>query len=351
MTRARWLLIGGETLLGQEIRGLVEERKLPIDLVLASAGPQERVLTASEGELAVIPPLDDVSVEEAAVLILAGAEETHREARRLALAARRPPALIDATGALENLAEARVCAPVLDLPPLGGARQVHVPAHPLAVALARLLAAFQKPRVARSVVTVFEPASERGRAGLDELHQQTVSLLNLKALPKQIFDAQVAFNLLPRYGQDAPLALAAVERRIEQHLASLLGPLGLDLPSLRLLHAPVFHGYALNVWLEFNSPAAVDDAARALAAAAFDVRGPDQEPGSNTATAGESGITASDLTPDRNAAHALWLWLAFDNLRAHADNVLLTAALLSRPLPKGEVSKGDAPKGKGGARK
>jgi hypothetical protein len=45
MTRTKWLLIGGETLLGKEIRELVEERKLPVELMLASAGPQERVLT------------------------------------------------------------------------------------------------------------------------------------------------------------------------------------------------------------------------------------------------------------------------------------------------------------------
>ena len=137
MTRAKWLLIGGETLLGKEIRELVEERKLPVDLMLASAGPQERVLTESEGELAVIPPLDDVSVEEAPVLILAGAAETHAEARRLAQAAQERPALVDATGALEELPEARVCAPVLQRMPAGGAEFIHVPAHPVAVALAR----------------------------------------------------------------------------------------------------------------------------------------------------------------------------------------------------------------------
>ena len=100
----------------------------------------------------------------------------------------------------------------------------------------------------------------------------------------------------------------------------------------------------MNVWLEFNGSIGADDVAHTLATAGFEVRGPDQEPGSNMATAGQSGITASDLSPDHNGAHAFWLWLAFDNLRAHADNVLLTAALLSRPMSKGEDPKGDARK-------
>ncbi|MGD0577845.1 MAG: Asd/ArgC dimerization domain-containing protein, partial [Bryobacteraceae bacterium] len=207
--------------------------------------------------------------------------------------------------------------------------------HPVAVALARLLKAFEKPRVVtRAVVTVFEPASERGRAGLNELHQQTINLFNFQSLPKEVFDTQAAFNLLPRYGEDAPLALATVESRIEKHLASLLGPLGLTPPSLRLLHAPVFHSYTLNVWLEFSDLATEEDLAGSLAAAGFEVRGSDVEPGSNTGSAGQSGITASGLTRDRNHARAFWLWLAFDNLRARADNVLLTAALLSREVRK-----------------
>src|SRR5450755_3027175 len=110
MTRAKWLLIGGETLAGKEIRELVEARKLPIELVLASAEASERILTESDGELFVIAPLDAVAVGESSVIILAGATATHRLAREMVLAAQEPPVLVDATGALEDLPEARLCA-------------------------------------------------------------------------------------------------------------------------------------------------------------------------------------------------------------------------------------------------
>ena len=50
-------------------------------------------------------------------------------------------------------------------------------------------------RRAQLAATVLEPASEQGKAGLDELHQQTVGLLSFQSVPKDVYDTQVAFNL------------------------------------------------------------------------------------------------------------------------------------------------------------
>jgi aspartate-semialdehyde dehydrogenase len=335
MTRAKWLLIGGETLAGKEIRELVEARKLPIELVLASAEASERILTESDGELFVIAPLDAAAVEESTVIILAGATATHRLAREMVLAAKERPVLVDATGALEDLPEARLCAPVLEHMPGRGENFVYVPAHPAALALARILKAMKETPAVESVATVFEPASERGKAGIDELHRQTINLFNFQNLPKEVFDAQAAFNLLPRWGDDAPVSLDSVQSRIEDELASLTGPLDLIPSSVRLVHAPVFHSYVMSVWLRFESSGFDAKAiSKALAAAGFEVRDSDVEPGSNSGVAGQSGITVSDVIADRANPRAFWLWVAFDNLRARADNALLTAALLSRELKK-----------------
>src|SRR5215472_14510715 len=67
-------------------------------------------------------------------------------------------------------------------------------AHPAAMALALLLLragnAGNAGKVTRSLATVFEPASERGKRGMDELHEQTVNLLSFQQLPKNVFDSQ-----------------------------------------------------------------------------------------------------------------------------------------------------------------
>ena len=73
----------------------------------------------------------------------------------------------------------------------------------MALLLERLHAAVP---VSRAVIQLFEPASERGNRGVDELHQQTLNLFAFRGMPKEVYDEQVSFNLLARYGEDAPMA-------------------------------------------------------------------------------------------------------------------------------------------------
>ena len=53
-------------------------------------------------------------------------------------------------------------------------------------------------------------------------------------------------------GDAAAVKLEDVEARIERHLASLLALASrAPMPSLRLIQAPVFHGYSFSAWVEF----------------------------------------------------------------------------------------------------
>jgi aspartate-semialdehyde dehydrogenase len=72
--------------------------------------------------------------------------------------------------------------------------------------------------------------------------------------------------------------------------------------------------------------------AATLTGAGFDVRGAESDPVGNSSVAGESGITVSEIAADRSHPRGCWLWVVFDNVRAHADNLLLSAALLSREV-------------------
>lgn len=332
MTKPKWLLLGGDTLLGKEIRELVEDSKLPVSLSLASAQQDEIVLGADEDDFLVMRPLDREGLEEADVVLLAGSAETEKQALALLHGMKARPAVVDAAGHFEDLPESVLRAPMLEKAPVRGeASSIHTVAHPAAIALARLLSLLhERSELRAAVVTVLEPASERGKEGVDELHQQTMTLFNFQQMPKAVFDAQVSFNLLPRYGAEAKATLETVEQQVERHLASLLGPLGVPLPSLRVVQAPVFHGYCMNVWLEFAARPAVQAVAAWLAEAELDVRGVDVEPGSNMAVAGQSGLTVSDIAEDRGHGRGLWLWLALDNMKTRAEAVLQTAGLLSR---------------------
>jgi len=336
MRKMDWLLVGGDTMLGREIRDLIEEQNLPVNLSLASSRAEEHLLTAPEEDsedITVMHALDRTLVEAADVVLLGGAPETNARAVEFSRQCATRPALVDLTAQFEDLPESRLRAPLLETaaPVQEEPDAIHTLAHPAAVALARLTVLLsQRHRVARIVATILEPVSQQGRAGVDELHNQTLSLLNFRQAPQEVFGAQVSFNLLPRYGSGARRPLSESAARIERHLASLCGAHKAPLPSVRLIQAPVFHGYCLSVWVEFHKRPAVGALERLLEEAGVEIRREDAEPVSNVSVAGQVGLVVSDIAEDHASAQAAWLWLAFDNLRAHAEAALLTAGLLAR---------------------
>jgi aspartate-semialdehyde dehydrogenase len=214
-----------------------------------------------------------------------------------------------------------------------------VPAQPAAVALALLLHRAKGVAGVRSAsATVLEPASEYGRASMDELHQQTVSLLSFQSLPKEMYDAQVAFNLLPSLGESAKVHLGASEARIRRHY-DLLSAGHLPELMIQLLHAPVFHGYGISLALELDEPVSLEHMEAALNGEHVDVVLGDSDPPSNLSSAGQDDILVRARTADGSelATRRFWIWAALDNLKLTATNALACAQELRRLRPHGKV--------------
>jgi aspartate-semialdehyde dehydrogenase len=206
-------------------------------------------------------------------------------------------------------------------------------AHPAAIAIAAVLKRLSDTApISRAVIQIFEPASERGKQGIDELQQQTVNLLSFQPLPKKVFDAQLSFSLLPQLGPEASMPLQDVEDRIERHLATLLERLslqderGIPMPSLRVVQAPVFHGYSFSFWIEFEDAPSLSELEDALNQDPLELRLGATDVPNNVGIAGQSGISIGALTSDRNCGNAIWLWAVADNLRLAAENATLIAA-------------------------
>jgi aspartate-semialdehyde dehydrogenase len=318
-------LVGGETLLGREVRDVLAESSLGSRLRLVAAEDEESgKLTEVGGAAAFLTKLDPDAVENAAIVILAGTPKSSREA----LAAAPSGLIVDLTYETEDDPEARVRAPQVEGPDFEAEESgPQVIAHPAATAIAIVLERLHRTYpIASAIVHIFEPASERGKPGIDELQQQTVNLLSFQPLPKKLFDAQLTFNMLVRLGEEAETHLQEIEERIERHLATLLDRSdGVPMPSLRLIQSPVFHGYSFSLWIEFEDAPVPSEIEDALAGDFIDVRGSDLEPPNNVAVAGQSGICAGAITPDRNNGNAVWLWMAADNLRLAAESAAMIA--------------------------
>ncbi len=318
--------------MGREVRDLFSEAHLPVDLkLIAEAAENAGTLTVQGDEPALVLGLESDTLRAASVAFLAGSPQSTQRALELDPGA----VMIDLTHAAEDHPRSFIRAPFVEPPGFRAPEDaVHLIAHPASIAIAMILGRLHaRFPVTRSLIQIFEPASERGRLGVEELQQQTVSLLSFKSMPKKIFDQQLAFNMLAQYGEDAPISLDSAELRIEHDLATLLSrlpdPAALPpMPSLRLVQAPVFHGYNLSLWIEFKENPGVDAVEAALETEHIDVRKSDLEPPTSVGIAGQDGIAVGAIAMDRNAPQACWLWAVADNLRLPAENALALGSQL-----------------------
>jgi aspartate-semialdehyde dehydrogenase len=322
-------IVGGESLLGKEVRELFDSAHLPASVSLIAADESENtsVIAIVREEPIVISSLQVADLATARIAVLAGSKESSRKALERIQAVNPTAVVVDLSGALEEVPTAQLRAPLIEPPNYSAVGPIQVIAHPAAIALAIFLIQLRNAGVIhRAVVNIFEPASERGQAGIDELQKQTVGLLSLKPLVKDVYDAQVSFNMLAQYGSDSPHSLEEIELKIDRHLATLLAGAGaLSMPSLRLIQSPVFHGYSMSVWIEFEENPGRNAIVQALASPKIDLRAHDEEPPTNVGVAGQSGITVGAIAPDRNHPRAHWFWLVADNLRITAENALEVA--------------------------
>ncbi len=341
-------IVGASSLVGKELSDELGESPLAAsDFVLLDDEDVAGQVTTAGDEPAFIQRIEASSFNKMDFVFFAGSSEVTK--KHWQDARRAGASIVDLTYALEREKDVLVRAPwaaeALGPNHARGGREPDlktpavVAAHPIAVMLALAAARLRAKLPLTSVAaTVMEPASEYGRPAMDELHQQTVNLLSFQNLPREQYDAQVSFNLLPALGEAAKVDLAATGQRIRDQYAGLSAGL---LPSLalQLVQAPVFHGYVMSVLVDLAQPATVEQVEGALAGEHIDVVSEESEPPSNLSAAGQEDImvrVTRDASGDEQGRR-FWLWLAADNLKLAALNAIACASELRRLRPLGKV--------------
>ncbi len=337
----RVAIVGAATLQGKEVAEMLNERNFPaVDVRLLDDDESIGQLEATGDEINFIQSVRAEQFTHVDFTFFAADKEcTRRNWKRARDAG---SAIIDLSGALEDEAGANVRSlwierergemwqPELQPAPC-------VVAHPAAVTLALLLLRARKAGAILSVAaTIFEPASAQGQKGMDELHQQTVNLLSFQPLPKDIFDTQVAFNMVGRYGQKSQLSLDALEARVRRHYREIAGADSMQ-PALMMLQPPVFHGLGVDIFLEMEKTVDQERLAQALAGDHVTLAGAedDSQP-SNVNTAGQANILVS-LKRDAARPNGIWLWAAADNLRVAAMTAVDCAESMIATRPLGKI--------------
>jgi len=342
-------LLGASSLKGKEVKRILRERHFPLRrLALLDTEEAGGQLTEFDDEPAIIHPIARESFENVAMAIFASSPTFTKSYWQMAEGS--GCEIIDLTYFLEDYPQAKLRAPGVEglcgeeayaQPEQAPGPRISVPAHPVSVAIAAILGcASRLSPVQRSVITVYEPVSEHDQAGVQELHHQTVNLLSFQKIPRQVFDSQVAFNLLASYGKESRPTLREVRHRIYSHLGRLMRGTIVQ-PALRVLQAPVFHGYAFSCFVELKERLPEEKVENALNQHPRVLcRDEDSQP-SVVEAAGSDQILLGRVERDPSSESGYWIWGALDNLRFAALNAVQVAEeLVAADARQGSQSAG-----------
>ncbi|MGO9638226.1 MAG: Asd/ArgC dimerization domain-containing protein [Terracidiphilus sp.] len=335
-------IAGASTLVGRELKDALSESPLAAaNFVLLDEEEAQGKLDQVGDEITFVQAIASDAFDRTDFTFFCGSEDLTRKHWRDAL--RAGSTVLDLSGALDQEAGVVVRAPLLDTEAatVDLFTPAVVPAHPAALALALVMERLQQAAAVRSAfATLLQPASEFGRTALDELHQQTMSLLSFQGLPRNLYDAQAAYNLLAGLGEAAKVSLGAVEARVRRHYAALSAGRW-PILALQVIHAPVFHGHAFSIAIELEQPVEIAALEEALSGGHLDLVLEETDSPSNLAATGQDDVLVR-LRPELGARNStsvlrLWLWAASDNLRLQAQNSVACAMDLRRLRPQGTV--------------
>ncbi len=302
---SRLAILEPKSLVGEAIREALSTRTEPWDDIELFTEQESEVGSVTEiaGRAALVQSLEDDALHGFDAVLVCGQETS--------------PGLLDSVpaGCRAILVDSELTegyAPAvsgINDTDLTGIDRLRSPA-PGVLLLAHLLSPLRDRGSMSITAHVLQPASARGKEGMDELFAQTRSILAMSEdRPQEVFGSQLAFNLLPWHG----VALAPA-----QDLQTVLGS-SVE-ASVQVTQAGVFHGCTAAVFLLPSFSLEAEDLLQTL------VENPLVEEAESPDQLGPVAAATSDKIligePSASTGGGLWLWACMDNLVASARNAL-----------------------------
>ena len=304
------------TLVGNEIKTILRERSFPFAKValLDATGKAAGALTEVSDEPAVVSAISDDELEDLDLVFFCGPPagnrewiDHHREDRFAVIDVSQP----------STIEKGKLAIAGINLDDIKGTDTLLISPHPVTIPIALILHQIETlSAVELCTATVVQPASEFEQIGVEELAQQTISVLNIQTVPKEVFDRQLAFNLYP--------ALEHNEEFIVEQIRALTDP---DVQfALLITQGTIFHGHTFSLFLKTRDDLSVDQiTSRLRENPAIVLPEGDQTFGTIDA-AGKDEVLVAEVRRDPTIRGGFWVWAVCDNLRrSSALNAVLVA--------------------------
>jgi aspartate-semialdehyde dehydrogenase len=337
----RVAVVGATGAVGREILKTLAERQFPVSEVAALASGRSAGSQVSFGEQQVLTVKNLETFDFAGwdiALFSPGAAVSAIHAPRAAAAG---CVVIDNTSQFRMDPDIPLVVPEVNPQAIAQFAKRNIIANPncstiqMVVALKPLHDEF---RIKRIVVATYQSVSGAGKEGMDELLANTKVHYVHDKNPPQIFQKDIAFNVIPQIDHFMDDGATKEEWKMAVETKKILDPKIAVIATC--VRVPVFIGHAEAVHVEFELPVTAAQA-RATLRDAPGVTVHDQRIDGGYITPiesqGEDAVFVSRIRKDPTVEHGLAMWIVSDNLRKGAAlnavqiaEVLVAQNLLAR---------------------
>ena len=318
----RVAVVGATGAVGREMLSTLAERAFPADDVVALASERSVGSSVSFGEDHTLKVLDLARYDFKGRQIVLSSPGAKVSAEYSPRAAKAGAVVIDNTSYFRMDPDVPLVVPEVNAAAIAGYTKRNIIANPNCSTIQMVVAL--KPlhdlaRIKRVVVATYQSTSGAGKAGMDELFEQTRGIyVNEKLAPKK-FTKQIAFNVIPHIDVFMEDGSTKEEWKMVAETKKILDPA--IKVSATCVRVPVFIGHSEAVNIEFEKPIGEDQARAALKAqpgiVVVDHRA-DEGYVTPAECAGEDAVYVSRIRTDPTVENGLSMWVVSDNLRKGA---------------------------------
>lgn len=314
-------VIGVEEGLGREVINLLAEQGCRPQDVFAVAPRSVMGNMISFGEDADLDILSLDKFDFNSVQVAIFATTTELAKKYIPIAQKNGVKIIDASGAMLSNPEVPMILSGFNNDKISDV--VSVPSAEVMPLLQALQNIHQQYQITRVVASVYASTNFYGRAGMDELFNQTrkIFMNDTLADEQNVFHKQIAFNVIPHIG-DFIGEETSVEWAFNTEVKQVFG--GNIKSHANCAIIPAFLGQAQYINIETQKELDVDEAKSLLQKTKGIVVFDKQTDGGYvtlTDVQGEDSVYISRLRQDSSVENGISLWCVADNLRVSAINI------------------------------
>ena len=332
----RVVVVGATGNVGREMLNILAEREFPLDEIAAVASSRSTgdiIDFGDSGRELRVANLEhfDFSGWDMA-LFAAGSAASKTYAPKAAAAG---CTVIDNSSLFRMDPDVPLIVPEVNAAAIDGYRRKNIIANPncstaqMVVALKPL---HDAARIKRVVVATYQSVSGTGKAGMDELFEQSRNIFVGDTAEPNVYPKQIAFNVIPHAGDFLEDGSTTEEWKLMVETKKILDPK--IKVSATCVRVPVFVGHSEAINIEFENEISAEEAQRILREAPGVMLVDKREDGGYVTpveAVGEYATYVSRVREDPTVENGLSLWCVRDNLRKGAAlNAVQIAELLGR---------------------